>query len=185
VNRSLLSVAGGLVAVVVMAAACAGATGTAPPSATETQTAAAATPAPTPLPATPVPSPTMAAAAMAITIEDDACRYAGPTTIPYGPFEVTWEIRDTTKLEYGLFVFTLAPGRTIEDARTAIETANEGDPPDWLKFLTIYPYGSPGTTEIFRRDLRQMAAYEDGPIYILCAHPDKILGLFGPIEVEQ
>lgn len=123
---------------------------------------------------------------MAITIEGDTCRYDGPTSIPYGPFEVTWAIHDTSQLEYGLFVFTLAPGRTLDDVRSAMATATEDEaPPDWMRLLTIYPYGSPGTTEIFRRNLREMAAYKDGPIFIMCAHPDKTLGLFGPIAVEQ
>jgi hypothetical protein len=174
-----------------LVAACGGtSSGTAPATAPTpaAETLALTPPPPTPPAATaaPSPSPTQAAAAMAITIEPDTCTYDGPTSIPYGPFEVTWAIRDTQQLEYGLFVFTLAPGKTLDDMKAAAATSAEDEaPPDWVTMLTIYPYGSPGTTEIFRRDLREMAAYKDGPIYIMCAHPDKVLGIFGPIEVEQ
>jgi hypothetical protein len=175
----------GPVLALLVLAACSGASSGTPPA---SPSAIPATPAPTSPPVTvaPSPSPTLAAAAMAITIEGDTCTYDGPTSIPFGPFEVAWAIRDTSQMEYGLFVFTLAPGKSLDDARTAIETAADDEaPPAWMTMLTSYPYGSPGTTEIVRRDLRQMAAYEDGPIYIMCAHPDRILGLFGPIEVEQ
>jgi hypothetical protein len=185
-HRSRILHATGPALALLVLAACSGASSGTPPA---SPFAIPATPVPTSTPvlATAAPSPTPdAAAAMAITIEGDTCTYDGPTSIPYGSFEVTWAIRDTSQLEYGLFVFTLAPGKTLDDARIAIETsADDEAPPAWMTMLTIYPYGSPGTTEMFRRDLREMAAYEDGPIYIMCAHPDKVLGLFGPIEVEQ
>jgi hypothetical protein len=175
----------GFAAVLAVTTAC-GSTSTSKPTpfpATAPTDSATAAP---PVTVAPSPSPTLAAAAMAITIDGDTCTYDGPTSIPLGPFEVAWAIHDTSQLEYGLFVFTLAQGKTLDDARTAIETAADDEaPPPWMTMLTIYPYGSPGTTEMFRRDLRQMAAYKDGPIYIMCAHPAKILGLFGPIEVEQ
>ncbi|MDA8237368.1 MAG: hypothetical protein M0T75_05725 [Chloroflexi bacterium] len=182
-NRTVSRI-GGWAAVLLLAAACSGAGATTAPS--------SAPPAATPVPvatsaaADSSASPTMAAATMTIIISGDACTYEGPSSIPYGPFAATWTIDDTRYLEYGLFVLAVPGGQTDAEVRAAaVVGAPLEDPPAWMTLLSVYPYGSPATTEVFRRDLRQMAAYHRGPIYIACARPDRLLGLFGPIAVEQ
>jgi hypothetical protein len=42
-----------------------------------------------------------------------------------------------------------------------------------------------GSAAVAREDLSRMGAYSGGPIYILCARPDRVLDIFGPIEVVR
>lgn len=185
-------VAAGLVAALVALvglAACAGA-GTSPQMPTK---APVPTVAPPTARATETASPvaTDAAAspaAITMTVEGDDCRYDGPASIPYGAYEVSFIVRNSASKELGWFVFTVEPGRTAQDARAALEAmwADAGGPePDWVTLLTIHPFETTGEAKVARENLRHMGAYTGGPIYFLCARPDRILDLFGPIEVVQ
>lgn len=177
-HRSNLVPAMGLAAVVAVTAACGG---TSSPAPTPVPTASAAAAAPA------AATPTLPPVAMALTIENDACSYQGPTSIPYGPYAVTFDVRETRYPQNGWFVFTLDAGRSLEEARAVIESEDETtEPPAWLTMLTIHPFGgTPGAAETWQEDLRQMGAYTHGPIYILCARPDHVYDIFGPIEVMQ
>ena len=181
-HRSTLVPAVGLAAALAAMAACGG-TSTPAPTPVATPAPTATDVAAVPATATPAPGP----ASIAITIENDSCTYDGPTSIPYGPYAVTFDVRDTTYPENGWFVFTLEPGKTVEDARTAFASTDDSEePPPWLTVLTVHPFGgTPGTAETWEENLRQMGAYTSGPIYILCARPDRIYDIFGPIEIVQ
>lgn len=187
---SRFGVTAGLVVALVGLAACAGAGASAPPGRTNA-------PAPTVAPptaratetASPVATdPAASPAAITMTVEGDTCRYDGPASIPYGAYEVSFIVGDSASKEFGWFVLALGPGRTAQDARAAIEAFwadADGAPPDWMTLLTIHPFETTGEAKVAREDLRQMGAYTGGPIYFLCARPDRVLDLFGPIEVVQ
>lgn len=174
----LLSIAG--------LAACAG---------TDASTSPVPTSAPTPSVALPTAQATEIAAAsdaaasppaITLTVEGDVCSYDGPESIPLGAYEVSFVVRDTASQDYGWFVFTLAPGRTLDEARAAVEaTGDDEPPPDWVTVLTIHPFETTGTAKVARENLRHMGAYTGGPIYIMCARQDRILDIFGPIEVVE
>lgn len=182
-SRSMLVSASGLAAALAVMAACGGTSTPAPtPVPTPGATASPAAVAP------PTATPSSAPAAMTLTVENDTCTYDGPTTIPYGTYEVTFDVRDLTYPTNGWFVFVLDAGRTVEEARALFGSTDDttGPPPAWLTMLTVHAFGgAPGTVETRQENLRQMGAYKDGPIYILCARPDHVYDIFGPIEVTQ
>ena len=183
-------VAAGLLVALVGLAACAGADASAPPGPTNASapTVAPPTARATETAAPAATDPAASPAAITMTTEGDTCRYDGPASIPYGAYEVSFIVGDSASAQFGWFVLTLGPGRTVQDARAALEAMwadADGAPPDWITLLTIHPFETTGEAKVARENLRQMGAYTGGPIYFLCARPDRILGLFGPIEVVQ
>lgn len=164
-----------LIAVALASTACSGASDASPAPSSPPAEASQAPVTSSSVPAT----ATAAAAELTFTIENDACDYAGPTTIPYGTLDMTLEVRDTLSSQYGLFLFVVEPGHTADE----VAAAYPGDPPSWATLVDTYVMGRPGETGNYERNLRQIIAYKGGPIYVLCTRPERVLGLFGPIDV--
>lgn len=187
-RNSRAAVAAGLVIGLVGLAGCAGGDASTRPGPTDAPPSSTVAP-PTAQATTDSAAASDAAAsppAITLTVEGDACRYDGPESIPYGEYDVTFVVRDTVSQDHGWFVLTLAPGRTIDDARAAIEAGGDDEPPpDWVTVLTIHPFETTGTAKVARENLRHMGAYTGGPIYIMCARQERLLDIFGPIEVVQ
>lgn len=185
-RNSRAAVAAGLMIALVGLAGCAGTDVSTPPGSTDPPPSTVA-------PSTPQASTAAAASdaaasppAITLTVEGDACRYDGPESIPYGEYDVTFVVEDKVSQDHGWFVFTLAPGRTLDEARAAIEAGGEDEPPpDWVTVLTIHPFETTGTAKVARENLRHMGAYGGGPIYIMCAREARVLAIFGPIEVVK
>jgi hypothetical protein len=138
--------------------------------------------APSPPTPTEVPMPRLT-----LTIRGNECAFEGPTTIPYGQFEITLVIDEPEVSETGYALLALDEGRTIAD----LQAWSSADQPDWADRLAGEHQMKSGTS---RRtfDLVPMAAMQDRrAFYIACLHTDPQthirwkIGALGPIEVER
>jgi hypothetical protein len=111
----------------------------------------------------------------------------GPTTIPYGQFEITLVIDEPEASETGYALVALDEGRTIAD----LQAWSSADQPNWADRLAGEHQMEVGNSSR-TIDLVPMATMQDrGAIYIVCFHTDpqthvrEKIGALGPIEVER
>jgi hypothetical protein len=136
--------------------------------------------------ATPGPSATPAPR-LTLTIKGSECTLNGPTTLPYGQFEITLVIDEPEVSETGYALVALDEGRTIAD----LEAWQSADQPEWADRLAGEHQMEAGTSSR-NIDLVPMAAMQGrGAFYIVCIHTDpqthvrEKIGALGPIEVER
>jgi hypothetical protein len=124
---------------------------------------------------------------LTLSITGNECTLDGPTTIPYGQFEITLVIDEPEVSETGYALVALDEGRTIAD----LEAWPSADQPEWADRLAGEHQMEAGTSSR-SIDLVPMAAMQGrGAFYIVCIHTDpqthvrEKIGALGPIEVER
>ena len=89
---------------------------------------------------------------------------------------VNWVVRNKDREKYGLYVFTLKDGKTMEDLRKA---ANDPYPPAWAPVAGSAD-SSPNNSQPV------LVNTEKGPLYFTCWSfpPETMFQIIGPIEVS-
>jgi hypothetical protein len=136
---------------------------------------------------TATPSPATPAPRLTLSIIGSECTLDGPTTIPYGQFEITLVIDEPEVSETGYALVALDEGRTIAD----LEAWSSADQPEWADRLAGEHQMEAGISSS-TIDLVPMAAMQDREaVYIVCIHTNpqthtrEKIGALGPIEVER
>jgi hypothetical protein len=117
-----------------------------------------------------------------LTFHGNECSYSGPATIP-SMFTMTWVVEESEHTASIYAIVTLDQGKSVQDL--AVIPA-EDPPPAWVHKVNYDLATSPGT---FTKsiNLSENAAFQGGPIYIVCFHTDEntAMGAVGPIEVKR
>lgn len=117
-----------------------------------------------------------------LTFHEGDCSYSGPSTIAT-EFTLTWNIDDPDHIGYIYEIVTLDPGKSVQELSTI---PAEEPPPSWVHKIN---YGVELNTGQYTEsvDLTANAAFQEGPIYIVCfyADEDTAIGAVGPISVNK
>ncbi|MFZ5818816.1 MAG: hypothetical protein ACOYYJ_02855 [Chloroflexota bacterium] len=133
------------------------------------------------LPPTPtaVPIPTLPPAEATITCEGTLCTYEGPQPIPaQETFTVNWYVNSAAGEEFALIVFLTEEGKTKEDV---VDVYNRESTPDWLTQAGTF-FTQPNSS--LQVTVQTAEGLLFGPLFFICATPEKILTVIGPIAVE-
>ena len=116
-----------------------------------------------------------------LTFDADGCTYAGPGQVDQR-FTVTWVIQETGHTGYIYALMTIDEGHSLSDLQAL---PAEDPPPAWAHKLNYDWAPQAGTTQK-TFDLSSNAAYQQGPVYLVCffVDHDTAIGAVGPIEVS-
>ncbi len=110
---------------------------------------------------------------VAIDYAPDMCTFSSPNKFYVGDIHVQLNVEGQDEANYGLFIATLDPGKTIDDLKGLPAVPQ----PDWVHEINMFEFSKTNT---------QVATIAKGPIYLLCFNLSgdwQIIGAFGPIEV--
>lgn len=123
-----------------------------------------------------------------LTINEKDCSYQGPSQMSEGDFVIDLVVNEQKLTETGFSLFTLEPGKTIEDVRAQ----RSSDQPAWvITIANVHEMvGGTHTYSYNTTNFTQNTRYTGGPYYLVCFRTDPetgitvALGVFGPIEVK-
>ena len=131
-----------------------------------------------------------AASTVTVTANGDTCTHEGPSRISSKvkfTLEVTPEVQESgTDVYYNFLAVALSESQTADDLRafTSLPTslATIPDELNYMFYADVIPGRRQTTQQI---DFGANAAYDGGPIYIVCGKDLNNIGVVGPFEVTD
>ena len=123
---------------------------------------------------------------LTVTFKDNECTLNGPTKFSDKKFNLVLVIDTKEHNGYGLGIYTLAEGKTVEDLKSLGFGAAQ---PDWANLVLAFgPH--PSGTYTYTVDPYQNSAYQGEPLYFICVYRDTevqatTFGYLGPVEVKK
>jgi hypothetical protein len=116
-----------------------------------------------------------------LTFHENECSYSRPATIP-SMFTLTWIIEESEHPASIYAIVTLDQGKSVRDL---VVIPAEDPPPTWVHKVS-YDLATSSGTFTKSINLSENAAFQGGPIYIVCFHTDEntAMGAVGSIEVK-
>lgn len=111
---------------------------------------------------------------MTVKFTKSGCTYTGPTSIPYGKFNVNWSVNDQKHNKTVLLIITLAEGKTIDD----LKALHSGEAPQWVTVLwkdeenAFGPDLNRVRTYHHVHDLKTLDGYQGQPLYLVCGNEE-------------
>ena len=123
---------------------------------------------------------------LTITFKENTCTSSGPTKFSDKKFTLVLVIDAKEHNGYGLGIYTLAKGKTLEDLKSLGFGATQ---PDWATLVLAFGPHTSGTYT-YTVDPYQNTVYQGEPLYFICVYRDTevqatTFGYLGSVEVKK